>query len=562
DVVPWRELGNGLPFPCSSRRSGFGPCQRLTCPTYFGEAVGSDLQHDVLVAIMGFIHGIEAEVHDIGVCSDPPPPWLRDEKEKGSESKDALTTDRLNWEAFLDDLGLKPLSPCTSHRKVAGTILTIDLGWRLSSSDWWKAAAASKAALAYLERRLKEADRVEITWLKQLRTPERVDVSELFLRSAYVRYGGHFLPYMDLPQTDAPVASLACLRRLGVATDLTGSGLRKCLQVLEGRACQDLSVFADIYAALASLPKDIQLLPAWGSPGSILEAPGEARVFVPPATFRKAAECVWTDHGKSTLRWLCGYVALQPDYGRFGNLCRSWLVGPHVAIKHDLEALQASAFLGALRSLIRQADAASRVAPSDRQKHLEGSDSPSAAALLNELQDVAVQAYKHLAKCCRASTGEDRSRVQGSIALAFQHEALLILTDKEWDKPKRLKSLEAFWDVHADVASSKASKLALKNRWIPGVREEKGKGELVERIVGTQEDGNVVTLTWDLDELKAFFVDIVGIPVPWWASRGNEIFDYLVFDYESRDWASSFHADSSYTLKDLLSQKLRSVPEA
>ena len=151
--MPWRELGNGLLFPCSSRRSGFGPCQRLTCPTYFGEAVGSELQHDVLVAIMGFIHGIEAEAHDIGVCSDPPPPWLRDEKEKVSESKDALTTDRLNWEAFLDDLGLKPLSPCTSHRKVAGTILTIDLGWRLSSSDWWKAAAASKAALAYLEPR-------------------------------------------------------------------------------------------------------------------------------------------------------------------------------------------------------------------------------------------------------------------------------------------------------------------------------------------------------------------------------------------------------------------------
>eukprot|EP00439_Symbiodinium_sp_Y106_P071256 s694_g12.t1 len=481
EMVPWRELGNGLLFPCSSRRSGFGPCQRLTCPTYFGEAVGSELQHDVLVAIMGFIHGIEAEAHDIGVCSDPPPPWLRDEKEKVSESKDALTTDRLNWEAFLDDLGLKPLSPCTSHRKVAGTILTIDLGWRLSSSDWWKAAAASKAALAYLERRLKEADRLEITWLKQLRTPERVDVAELFLRSAYVRYGGHFLPYMDLPQTDAPVASLACLRRLGVATDLTGSGLRKCLQVLEGRACQDLSVFADIYAALASLPKDEQASTgSWGSQ----EAPGDARVFLPPATFRKAGECVWTDHGKSTLRWLCGYVALQPDYGRFGNLCRSWLVGPHVAIKHDLEALEASAFLGALRSLIRQADAASRIAPSDRQKRLAGSDSPTAAALLHELQDVAVQAYKHLAKCCRAATGEDRSRVQGSIALAFQHEALLILTDKEWDKPKRLKSLEAFWDVHADVASSKASKLALKNR-LPAE---------------------------DLDELKTFFVDIVGIP--------------------------------------------------
>ncbi|CAE7241110.1 unnamed protein product, partial [Symbiodinium natans] len=144
----------------------------------------------------------------------------------------------------------------------------------------------------------------------------------------------------------------------------------------------------------------------------------------------------------------------------------------------------ASAFLGALRSLIRQAEAASRTAREEHCKRLAGPDSPTATALLNELQTVAVQAYKHLAQCVRAVLGEDRNRVQTSIALAFQHEALLILTDKEWDKPKRLKSHEAFWDVHSDVASSKAGKLALKNR-LPAD---------------------------DLDELKAFFVDIVGIP--------------------------------------------------
>ncbi|CAE7452715.1 unnamed protein product, partial [Symbiodinium pilosum] len=144
---------------------------------YLGEAVGSELQHDVLVAIMGLVHGVETEVQDIGVASDPPPPWLREEKDKAAEVKESLTTDRLNWEAFLDALGLKPLSPCTSHRKVAGTLLTIDLGWRLSSSVWWKAATASKQALEYVERRLNDADRVEITWLKQLRTPERVEVS-------------------------------------------------------------------------------------------------------------------------------------------------------------------------------------------------------------------------------------------------------------------------------------------------------------------------------------------------------------------------------------------------
>lgn len=46
-------------MPSSSIRSGFGPCVRLTCPTYFGEAAGSELQQDVLVAIMGFIYGVE-----------------------------------------------------------------------------------------------------------------------------------------------------------------------------------------------------------------------------------------------------------------------------------------------------------------------------------------------------------------------------------------------------------------------------------------------------------------------------------------------------------------------
>ena len=70
---------------------------------------------------------------------------------------------------------------------------TIDLGWRLSSCEWWRAVCASSTALNYIELRLKNADRVELTWLRQLRTPERVDVSELFLRSTYVRYGGHFL---------------------------------------------------------------------------------------------------------------------------------------------------------------------------------------------------------------------------------------------------------------------------------------------------------------------------------------------------------------------------------
>ena len=66
---------------------------------------------------------------------------------------------------------------------------------RLFFLDW---APLKYRNMNYLSRAsAEEADRVEITWLKQLRTPERVDVSELFLRSAYVRYGGHFLPYME-----------------------------------------------------------------------------------------------------------------------------------------------------------------------------------------------------------------------------------------------------------------------------------------------------------------------------------------------------------------------------
>ena len=56
--VPWSDLGQLL-VPSSSIRSGLGPCARLTCPTYFGEAAGSELQQDVLVAIMGFIYGVE-----------------------------------------------------------------------------------------------------------------------------------------------------------------------------------------------------------------------------------------------------------------------------------------------------------------------------------------------------------------------------------------------------------------------------------------------------------------------------------------------------------------------
>ena len=49
--------------------------------------------------------------------------------------------------------------------------------------------------------------------------------------------------------------ALSCLQRLQVATELNGPGLRKCLRVLQLRRCHDISVFADLYAALQALPK-------------------------------------------------------------------------------------------------------------------------------------------------------------------------------------------------------------------------------------------------------------------------------------------------------------------
>ena len=63
----------------------------------------------------------QAEVRDIGVFADAPPVWLREEQ----ESVKSEVADKLNWEAFLDALGMKPLSPCTFHRKVAGTVLKL-----------------------------------------------------------------------------------------------------------------------------------------------------------------------------------------------------------------------------------------------------------------------------------------------------------------------------------------------------------------------------------------------------------------------------------------------------
>ena len=60
EVRPWSDLGQLL-LPSSRIRSGFGPCVRLTCPTYLGEAAGSELHQDNLVAIMGFVYGVEAQ---------------------------------------------------------------------------------------------------------------------------------------------------------------------------------------------------------------------------------------------------------------------------------------------------------------------------------------------------------------------------------------------------------------------------------------------------------------------------------------------------------------------
>ncbi|CAK9058893.1 unnamed protein product [Durusdinium trenchii] len=178
------------------------------------------------------------------------------------------------------------------------------------------------------------------------------------------------------------------------------------------------------------------------------------------------------------------FASLFLSLGRFGNNCRSWLLGPHVGVKQDLSSLQASDFLAALRSLVEQADVASRMPIEERHRRLAGRDSPSASVLLEELQSIAVHSYKHLARWSVSESGEERSRIHGAVALAFQHEALIVLTDKDWAKPKRLKTHEAFWDVSPDLASSKAAKLALKGR-LPSD---------------------------DLDLLKAFFVDAVGIP--------------------------------------------------
>ncbi|CAJ1446381.1 unnamed protein product, partial [Effrenium voratum] len=310
------------------RRAQLGPVGRLTSPTYLGEAAGSDLQPDVLVAIMGFIYGKEAEVRDIGVFADAVP---LEQLEMPN-----TVTEKLNWEAFLAALGIRPVAPCTLHRKVAGTVLTIDLGWRLASSAWWEAVCSSEVALSYVERRLQSADRLEISWLRQLRTSERVDLSELFLRSVYVRYGGHFLPYIQLPASHSERAS-QCLQRLQVATALDGRGLRSCLRVLQRRKCCDVSVFGDLYSALQQLPKEQQASTgSWGAQ----EEPGQFQVFVPPSSFHISSRCVWTDGGKSCLRWLCGFHALQPEYGRFGTACKSWLLGKHVAVRQDLSALQ------------------------------------------------------------------------------------------------------------------------------------------------------------------------------------------------------------------------------
>eukprot|EP00931_Biecheleriopsis_adriatica_P024199 TRINITY_DN15143_c0_g1_i1.p1 TRINITY_DN15143_c0_g1~~TRINITY_DN15143_c0_g1_i1.p1 ORF type:complete len:596 (-),score=161.78 TRINITY_DN15143_c0_g1_i1:174-1961(-) len=213
--------------------------------------------------------------------------------------------------------------------------------------------------------------------------------------------------------------------------------------------------------------------------------PGKARVFLPPGRFENADRCIWTDGGRSVLRWLCGFAALQPVYGRFGNECRAWLLGPHVNVLQDLSCLEAAEFLSALQKLMAKVDEASRVPLEDRDQHLAGHGAPSAAMVLEELQSAAVEAYKHLAvKCGNGVHEEKRQRARGAVALAFQHEALIVMTDKDWPRPKRLKSIEAFWDVHADLASSKAAKLAMKHRLPPD----------------------------DLELLRPFFVETVGIP--------------------------------------------------
>ncbi|CAE8602618.1 unnamed protein product, partial [Polarella glacialis] len=488
----WRELGTWLWIPAVAHAGDGGARLRLARP--------KDL---ICGTYLGFSLCSPRELAAIGGSS-----WIAPELLHAAWGEDAL-----GWEAFLDAVGVEVLSPASPRAAAVLSqpvgAVSSRLGAQLSKQDWWaKVVKAGQRVRGYVSRVILQADHAESSWLRSLPVvvaecsghgsrdhpgrQQSICFAGLFLYETYARLGGQFLPYVRFPAGDglltaAPSSLLfiqSCLQALGVQVEISVPGLVRCLQVLrEGGRCQNAEAFADIYKEVASLSmKCGDISEEWRH-----ELP--ELIFVPGTGFKHSEECTWEEDYQ--VQWLTGVPALSGHYQRYGPTMRRFFLDL-LGMPSTHPGFLPADLIRALRFLIAKVEAAAN--SQDPSTVLQGTPT-TAAGLMKDLPDLALEIYSRLAQACS----------KGSVTLhldvrrAFAQERLLILGSCSSPsgarlRPKRLFAREAWWEVESELQETKAGHLSLQTLYgrIPesellflrviGLRRCCGRADIAQRL--------------------------------------------------------------------------------
>ncbi|CAE8581893.1 unnamed protein product, partial [Polarella glacialis] len=278
DVAEVAEGGNSSPATwlealwLPSGPSGFplSRCSKgkLVCPTYLGVAA-LDAKQAQLTSVSGPA-AATAAASSAGLA--PPLRFVNLSYTTGRWG------DPLCWETFLVALGVRPLqcgvpaqrlchlmepagaSPVAASEAQAAKVAA-SLGGLLVSEDWWRQLLKQPSAFNYALQRL-TADELDLDWLRRL--PVRSErcgtccshicclCGHFLYGSTYSVLGGRYLPYARLPTGGSPAdrerldeAQRCLTSRLGIASELSSTGLLRCSDVLRARGCRDAGIFAE-----------------------------------------------------------------------------------------------------------------------------------------------------------------------------------------------------------------------------------------------------------------------------------------------------------------------------
>ncbi|CAJ1334766.1 unnamed protein product [Effrenium voratum] len=276
-----------------------------------------------------------------------------------------------------------------------------------------------------------------------------------------------------------PMVRLQLLRAAAKQRQWQGaSGKKRCEQLLvEGRERWKLrkeDLERRIWRLEMELVQTIALPPPVTSSPSKVEAPQEVQVteaeWLPPARaaaealvqrlrrqrlveaaragvfkgFRKLAECTW-DEDKD-FQWLTQVPALQVHYQRYGPMLRRYFLDLlQLPEKHP--GFRPPDLLLALKALTEQ---------------VEKALADKSASLLDSLHDLASRIYGGLAQACRMNSVTWHAEVRRG----FTAERLLLIPGTSQvgprQRPKRLFTKEAWWDLEPELQTTKAHGLSLR----------------------------------------------------------------------------------------------------